>query len=449
MKHGILFSPFLSSPPSPSPFQSPQMLLTIISWISTIFISYFIERVIIYKTIRSERTVLFINFLNSGVNLVVPCLWVWVSDSNPLFKMIYLFNSVILFMKIVSYAHANRDLRKVYMKDYLLTTGENNDKDKNSKNKSRGDIQKDDDAYDSNGKPYSTNIFTEASDLEYPYVQYPENITPQNLIYFVLVPSLTYQLNYPRNKRIRKRYVITILLRMFIVLMLIVLTFKQYIEPVLILSDTNQKLNTSQLLEKVLILSIPNTYIWLLGFYFYFHLYLNLFAELTRFGDRVFYKGQLPSVLRCHVTVMSLLCHYHVTVTSLSRHCHAIVTHTIDSCFCFRSNRLDDLSNSSLVRTDWWNARTIESYWRNWNIPVHCWMLRHLCEFQNLPLCCCYFCYPLPLLLILQQSCILSFISLSSSSFYRVVLDAPFMSSILHSNFIHPHNTHDYCCDHN
>jgi diacylglycerol O-acyltransferase-1 len=37
-------------------------------------------------------------------------------------------------------------------------------------------------------------------------------------------------------------------------------------------------------------LSIANTYLWLCVFYFYFHLYLNLFAEILRFGDRVFYK---------------------------------------------------------------------------------------------------------------------------------------------------------------
>ena len=56
---------------------------------------------------------------------------------------------------------------------------------------------------------------------------------------------------------------------------------------------------------------------WLLGFYLFFHLWLNMLAEITRFGDRLFYR-------------------------------------------------------------DWWNARTIEAYWRNWNLPVHHWMLRHL-----------------------------------------------------------------------
>jgi len=52
-------------------------------------------------------------------------------------------------------------------------------------------------------------------------------------------------------------------------------------------------------------------------FYCFFHLWLNILAELLRFGDREFYK-------------------------------------------------------------DWWNAKTVEEYWRMWNMPVHKWMVRHI-----------------------------------------------------------------------
>ena len=77
------------------------------------------------------------------------------------------------------------------------------------------------------------------------------------------------------------------------------------------------EMDVLKILETLLRVSIPNTYVWLLGFYFYFHLWLNFLGEITCFGDRGFYK-------------------------------------------------------------DWWNSRTIESYWRNWNLPVHHWMLRHM-----------------------------------------------------------------------
>lgn len=282
------------------------MVQTLISWTLTLFTTYAIEKVIVMRGIKSERATLALNFINGGFNLIFPCFWAWKSGSNPLFTMVYLFNSVILFMKIVSYSHANRDLRRAFNSE--LEALKNGKKDTDTDRSVAGKR-----SHDDNGKPFTTNIFTEASDLEAPYLQYPENITPQNLLYFVIVPSLTYQLNYPRSPKIRKRYVFTIVLRMLMVLMLIVLTYKQYIRPVLLLSNIGE-LTVLQMLEKILVLSIPNTYIWLLGFYFYFHLYLNLFAELTRFGDRVFYRGTYSTCTApsCHI------CLYNMRVTRCS-----------------------------------------------------------------------------------------------------------------------------------
>ena len=43
-------------------------------------------------------------------------------------------------------------------------------------------------------------------------------------------------------------------------------------------------------LEKIIKLSIPNLYLWLLMFYSLFHCMLNFMAEITYFGDRQFYK---------------------------------------------------------------------------------------------------------------------------------------------------------------
>ena len=54
--------------------------------------------------------------------------------------------------------------------------------------------------------------------------------------------------------------------------------------------------------ERVLKLSLPTLYFWLAMFYALFDLWLNVVAELTRFGDREFYKvggsaGQGASVV--------------------------------------------------------------------------------------------------------------------------------------------------------
>lgn len=68
------------------------------------------------------------------------------------------------------------------------------------------------------------------------------------------------------------------------------------------------------LLDRLLKLAIPNTYIWLAFFFGSFQCWLNITAELLRFADREFYK-------------------------------------------------------------DWWNCKNLGQYWRLWNLPVHHWML--------------------------------------------------------------------------
>lgn len=111
-----------------------------------------------------------------------------------------------------------------------------------------------------------------------------------------------------------------LLLRIAAAAAFLALLFAQTITPQL---DRIQRLSeegtlTNRALAEILLkLSIPNTYCWLVFFYLYFHLLLNLCAELLRFGDRVFYK-------------------------------------------------------------DWWNSSEVSAYWRLWNLPVHYWLIRHL-----------------------------------------------------------------------
>lgn len=171
---------------------------------------------------------------------------------------------------------------------------------------------------DTNAKPDVAKIVSEMQDIELPIVSYPENLTLSNLLYFCIVPTLCYQMNYPRSKSIRPHYVLTICVRLVVVVGLIVFVVNQHITPALEAAmQPMQDLDIPSVIQRLIHISIPNTYVWLLGFYMIFHLWLNLLAELTRFGDRSFYS-------------------------------------------------------------DWWNARTIDEYWRTWNLPVHHWMLRHI-----------------------------------------------------------------------
>ena len=127
---------------------------------------------------------------------------------------------------------------------------------------------------------------------------------------------ITCQVNFPRTERIRKRWLLRRLAELAVFLGLLLFMTNQYLAPAITNSIT--PLNESdwvRVVERVLKLAIPTLYCWLAVFYCLFHLWLNILAELTRFGDREFYK-------------------------------------------------------------DWWNAATIGDYWKLWNMPVHKWLLR-------------------------------------------------------------------------
>ncbi|KAK1413850.1 hypothetical protein QVD17_29586 [Tagetes erecta] len=138
-----------------------------------------------------------------------------------------------------------------------------------------------------------------------------------SLVYFMLAPTLCYQISYPRTEFIRKGWVLRQLIKLVIFTGFMGFIIEQYINPIVKNSRHPLKGDILYAIERVLKLSVPNLYVWLCMFYCFFHLWLNILAELLRFGDREFYK-------------------------------------------------------------DWWNAQTIEEYWRLWNMPVHKWIVRHL-----------------------------------------------------------------------
>jgi diacylglycerol O-acyltransferase-1 len=51
-----------------------------------------------------------------------------------------------------------------------------------------------------------------------------------------------------------------------------------------------EEMDGARVIERLLKLAIPNHFIWLMFFYWFFHSTLNVIAELLKFGDREFYK---------------------------------------------------------------------------------------------------------------------------------------------------------------
>ncbi|KAJ4782181.1 O-acyltransferase [Rhynchospora pubera] len=247
--------------------------------------SFLVEKLAERKRLPEPVVVLFQIIITSGA-IAYPIIVILKCDSAVLSGFVLMFVACILWMKLVSYAHTNYDIRalsKSIDKDTL------------------------------------TNSSFDIENLKGP--------TFKSLVYFLLAPTLCYQPSYPRAASIRKGWVLRQLVKCIIFTGLMGFIIEQYINPIVQNSQHPLKGNLLNAIERVLKLSVPTLYVWLCMFYCFFHLWLNILAELLQFGDREFYK-------------------------------------------------------------DWWNAKTVEEYWRMWNMPVHKWMIRHIyfpCIRHGLP----------------------------------------------------------------
>lgn len=84
------------------------------------------------------------------------------------------------------------------------------------------------------------------------------------------------------------------LLKLVVFSSLLLFIINQYVNPTVANSPHPLSGSAPRVIERVLKLSIPTLYVWLCMFYCFFHLWLNIAAELLRFGDREFYKVRAP-----------------------------------------------------------------------------------------------------------------------------------------------------------
>ncbi|KAK1313704.1 Diacylglycerol O-acyltransferase 1 [Acorus calamus] len=246
-------------------------------------LAFMIEK-LAYRAFISEPVVILLHVIITTAEILYPIFVILRCDSAVIAGITLMLIASVVWLKLVSYAHTNFDLRAL----------------SNSSKK---------------------------GELAYPSHDNYHDVRFKTLAYFVMAPTLCYQQSYPRTTCIRKSWVIRQLVKLVIFTGLMGFIIEQYINPIVKNSQHPLKGNFLYALERVLKLSVPTLYVWLCMFYCYFHLWLNILAELLCFGDREFYK-------------------------------------------------------------DWWNAKTIDEYWRMWNMPVHKWMVRHVyfpCLRNGLP----------------------------------------------------------------
>ncbi|KAK3137308.1 hypothetical protein QOZ80_5BG0450630 [Eleusine coracana subsp. coracana] len=237
--------------------------------------AFAVEKLAFNKVI-TDSVAICLHIILTTAEIVYPTLVILKCDSAVLSGFLLIFIACIVWLKLVSFAHTNHDIRKLIM----------------------------------SGKKVDDEL--SAADVD--------NLQPPtlgSLIYFMMAPTLCYQPSYPRTSHIRKGWLVRQIILYLIFTGVQGFIIEQYINPIVVNSQHPLKGGLLDAVETVLKLSLPNVYFWLCMFYCFFHLWLNILAEILRFGDREFYK-------------------------------------------------------------DWWNAKTIDEYWRKWNMPVHKWIVRHV-----------------------------------------------------------------------
>ena len=154
-------------------------------------------------------------------------------------------------------------------------------------------------------------------------VTYPQNLTSWNYLDYVLCPTLCYELEYPRTEKRQWMELFYKTLAIFGCIFLLTITSEEFIVPVL--DDAAQRLAGVHrwpdqgliLAETISMLLFPFMVTILLVFLVIFEYVLGAFAEITCFADRHFYS-------------------------------------------------------------DWWNSCDWLEFSREWNIPVHHFLRRHV-----------------------------------------------------------------------
>lgn len=124
----------------------------------------------------------------------------------------------ILFMKLWSYVHVNIWCRSNQKQQKVSISGKRRDSFSTSLNDSK----------DQNGNALGAGFKDHQAQK---LVQYPDNLTLRDLLYFLLAPTLCYELNFPRTTRIRKRFLIKRLLEVIIGINIVMALFQQWMVP--------------------------------------------------------------------------------------------------------------------------------------------------------------------------------------------------------------------------
>ncbi|VEL08886.1 unnamed protein product [Protopolystoma xenopodis] len=161
----------------------------------------------------------------------------------------------------------------------------------------------------------------EACDGEENYESVPTPWRPSfsHYLYFMFAPTLVYRENYPRTPRVHWHYVASNFAQVAACVVYAYYIFSRFcFQPFARFGRSeNFHLSLRQLVLSGLNLTLPGGLLLLLTFFSFLHCWMNAFAEMMRFGDRLFYK-------------------------------------------------------------DWWNSTGFSGWYRTWNVVVHDWLYTYI-----------------------------------------------------------------------
>ncbi|XP_043287985.1 diacylglycerol O-acyltransferase 1 [Venturia canescens] len=289
----------------------PSIILIVYSTVPVV-LCLLIEKGLSADIIAHEPGMVF-HVVNLIVMVLMPMVVIHVKDSGfSLIGAMYVcMLYAILFLKLWSYVQVNMWCR-IANKRSSTSQGRMRRQSMSYNNLLSSNVQH------KNGENYDDEQHHDKEGTISSLVQYPDNLRLGDLYYFILAPTLCYELNFPRTERIRKRFLMKRIIEVFIGCQVVMSLIQQWMIPSVknsLIPFSN--MDVAKALERLLKLAIPNHLMWLCFFYLTFHSYFNLMGELLHFADRNFYQ-------------------------------------------------------------DWWNANNIDTFWRTWNTPVHRWAVRHL-----------------------------------------------------------------------
>lgn len=244
LKYGILVDPFALSRVVMDPTFMPCLQIFVGLWIMA-FVSLGIEKILATGFLSESMAKVMIT-LHTGAVVVVPAYVVYRGECHVAGSVAVLSFASITFLKLISYHMVNFWCR-------IECPGMCR---RPSRLRRYRSFSKASTASESNIKTLS-RTFMKYEEGSPPLVQYPENLNPRDLIYFMLVPTLCYELNFPRSQRIRKRFVIRRALEVVFLSQVMLGLVQQWLFPTIINSvGPLKQMDYPKMFERLLKLAV-------------------------------------------------------------------------------------------------------------------------------------------------------------------------------------------------